>query len=238
MNQTENGVWSKQRANPYDELRFKSYIKRKSATSFGTPSKFYWLWASVCVCGALFSSVNFLLTMLRSSTLRAVDSFIRFYDFHYLKFTSMMFNSGNCSYWREWWRGRHRVTRFEFLRDFFFLWPRQNSEAVKMCLFVFWFRSCGKSVAIGCIARAHRQPIPYLTTETKLNDNSPMLSFFIKFQHFNTSMNYAIALFVFLLKFFFHSGNLSRDMPLIWRRLKKKGGRELDWIAGLQSVCV
>lgn len=94
-----------------------------------------------------------------------------------------MFNSGNCSYWREWWRGRHRVTRFEFLRDFFFLWPRQNFEAVKMCLFVFWFRSCGKSVAIGCIARAHRQPIPYLTTETKLNDNSPMLSFFIKFQH-------------------------------------------------------
>lgn len=70
-------------------------IKRKSATSFGTPSKFYLLygqWASVCVCGALFS--------LRSSTLRAVDSFIRFYDFYYSKFTSMMFDSGNCSYRR------------------------------------------------------------------------------------------------------------------------------------------
>lgn len=237
MNQTENGVWSKQRANPYDELRFKSYIKRKSATSFGTPSKFYWLWASVCVCGALFSSVNFLLTMLRSSTLRAVDSFIRFYDFHYLKFTSMMFNSGNCSYWREWWRGRHRVTRFEFLRDFFFLWPRQNFEAVKMCLFVFWFRSCGKSVAIGCIARAHRQPIPYLTTETKLNDNSPMLSFFIKFQHLRVhELCYRVV--CFSTEVFFSFWKFVERYASHLAAIEKKGGRELDWIAGLQSVCV
>lgn len=193
---------------------------------------FYLLWASVsfvylpgrrCVlCVPRLISLTRL--FLYSSCRRFFCSLLWFY---YLKFASMMNNSGNETEIEEKLlrvraRKRGRVSESVLSRT---ILTRQNCKAIKMCLFVLYISWSSKPVAIG---RLH-------LSSKKLNDNFQCYLFSL---NFNTcaaaAMSYCICSALLGDCLFFYSKFHSISHLKICRRdhhaLPIKKWRELDSI--------